>query len=117
MGVHIVYVVVFVSLGWFFFFGFCLLALWYLLTCRQKKKEKKLQETEVIRRAEHLKVKEDFVKGPKGAEAVALSIEKDETFEEDIIKNDKEKEKEVRGKNTHWKNNGADIEEGASASN
>lgn len=112
MGIETVYVVLSVSFGWFFFISFCLLATWHLLT-RTKKKETKQQETEVIRRDEHLKVKEDIVKGPKGTEAVAVSIEKDERFEEDVIKN----EKELEEKRMHWKSGGVDLEKGASTSN
>lgn len=111
MAVHTVYVVVFVSFGWFFFFAFCLLAMWYFLTKKKARKEKK-EEADVIHRDEHLKVKEDVEKGPRGEEAVALSIEKDVHFEEDRVKN----AEELRGKNMHWKSGGIDLEKGASAS-
>ncbi|KAL1557108.1 hypothetical protein AAHA92_12635 [Salvia divinorum] len=104
MAVHTVYIVFVVSFGWFFFLAFCLLAMWYSLT---RRKEKKMQEAGVIRRDEHVRVKEDIMKGPKGAETIALSIEKDERFEEDIIK----KEEELKGKNMHH----VDIEKGASS--
>ncbi|KAG6405981.1 hypothetical protein SASPL_133577 [Salvia splendens] len=104
MAVHTVYIVFVVSFGWFFFLAFCLLAMWYLLTRRT---EKKMQEAEVIRCDEHVRVKEDIMKGPMGAETIALSIEKDDNFEEDFIK----KEKELKGKHMHY----ADTEKGASS--
>lgn len=108
MVAHTVYVVVFVSFGWFCFFAFCLLGMWYFLL---KKKEKKENEADAVRRDEHTKVKEDVEKGPRGEEAITLSFEKDVHFEEDRVRN----EEELREKNKQWKS-GVDIEKGASAS-
>ncbi|KAK4387365.1 protein TRACHEARY ELEMENT DIFFERENTIATION-RELATED 6 [Sesamum angolense] len=69
-----VVVVVFISLGCVFFFGVCLFAFWFLI---KRWKMKSVQETDIIRDDEHLKVKEDIVKGPFGPQAVILSIEED----------------------------------------
>lgn len=87
--------------------------MWYFLMKKKAKKEEKKNEADAIHRDEHLKVKEDVVKGPRGEEAITLSFEKDVHFEEDRVRN----EEELREKNKHWKSGGIDLEKGASASN
>lgn len=82
-----VIIVVFVSfVGCFFFAAFCFFALWCLI---KKRKQKTVNETDIIRTDEHLRVKEAIVQGPNGPEAVVLSIEDDKHIQEDIIKNEK----------------------------
>lgn len=109
-----VVIVVFVSLGCFFFLGFCLYALWFFLfKCR---KHELVQETDIIRGDEHFKVKEDIVKFPNGPETVVLSMEKDKHFEEEIFKN----EKDLGGKHMQGKTGeitATDLEAGESSSN
>lgn len=85
-GPTVVFVFVFVSLGCFVLLALCLFALWFLL---KRRKKKSVEEIEIKHGDEHLKVKEDVVKGPHGSEAVVLSIEEDKHFEEEIIKNEK----------------------------
>ncbi|KAL1561175.1 hypothetical protein AAHA92_03913 [Salvia divinorum] len=89
MAAHIAFVVVVVSFGWLALLALCLLAMWRLLT-RKKGETRAEEEAEAIRWDEHVRVKEDIVKGPDGREAIALSIEKDERFEEEINKKEKD---------------------------
>lgn len=48
-----------------------------------------VNETNIIRTDEHLRVKEAIVQGPNGPEAVVLSIEDDKHIQEEIIRNEK----------------------------
>ncbi|XAR62436.1 hypothetical protein NMG60_11017187, partial [Bertholletia excelsa] len=74
-----VVVIVFISLGCLLFLALFAMALCFFVKKRKKKTE---QGTDVIRKSEHLKVKEDFVKRPGGREAVVLTIEDDVHVEE-----------------------------------
>ncbi|KAG6419758.1 hypothetical protein SASPL_116270 [Salvia splendens] len=89
MAAHIAFIVVVVSFGWCVLLALCLLAMWHLLT-RKKGEKKTEEEAGVIRRDEHVRVKEDIVRGPNGGEAKAISIEKDERFEKDFNKKEKD---------------------------
>ncbi|KAL6527513.1 hypothetical protein OROGR_016603 [Orobanche gracilis] len=82
-------VVLFVSLSCFFFFGLCSFGTWFLIKTKKKKSERKI---DIIHADKHFKAKEDIVKGPSGSEAMVLSIEADRHFDEEIIKNDKNRE-------------------------
>ncbi|MCD7466013.1 hypothetical protein HAX54_002326 [Datura stramonium] len=78
-------------------FGFILLCMGLLaLRCYLKKKKKKttmVEETEVKHIDDHMRVKEDFVKGPHGRpESVVLSVEEDLHVDDDIIRKKKELE-------------------------
>lgn len=48
-----------------------------------------MNETDIIRTDEHIRVKEAIVQGPNGPEIVVLSIEDDKHTQEEIIKNEK----------------------------
>ncbi|XP_057793020.1 protein TRACHEARY ELEMENT DIFFERENTIATION-RELATED 7A-like [Salvia miltiorrhiza] len=82
-----VVIVIFVSFGCFFFAAFCCFALWCLI--KNRKHKKMVNETDIIRTDEHLKVKEAIIQGPNGPELVVLSIEDDKHTQEEIIKNEK----------------------------
>ncbi|XP_050213259.1 protein TRACHEARY ELEMENT DIFFERENTIATION-RELATED 6 [Mercurialis annua] len=90
-----VIVVVFVSLGGVLFFAF----LAFALCCFIKKRNKKLQETDLIRVDEHLKVKEAIVDGPRGPKSVVLEIEDDLHVDEVIKKQEEENMKFGHGQN------------------
>lgn len=77
-------VVIFVSLGGLFFLAFLAIALCYLI---KKRKKRAIQETDVVRIDEHVRVQEAIIQGPHGAQAVILSIEEDVHVEEDIKRN------------------------------
>ncbi|KAL7086133.1 hypothetical protein ACP275_14G320900 [Erythranthe tilingii] len=112
-GPTVVVVVVFVSLGSIFLLAFCLFALW--LVIKRRRKNKLVEETDIKRADEHLKVKEEIVKGPHGLEAVVLSIEEDKHFEEEIVKNEKKQIIDgelIKGKNAEK----TDLEAGESSS-
>ncbi|EYU23833.1 hypothetical protein ABFS82_14G307300 [Erythranthe guttata] len=112
-GPTVVVVVVFVSLGSIFLLAFCLFALW--LVIKRRRKNKLVEETDIKRADEHLKVKENIVKGPHGLEAVVLSIEEDKHFEEEIVKNEKKQIIDgelIKGKNAEK----TDLEVGESSS-
>ncbi|XP_059631658.1 protein TRACHEARY ELEMENT DIFFERENTIATION-RELATED 7A-like [Cornus florida] len=89
-----VIVIVFVSFGCFFFLAFLAVALCCFI---KKRKKKTVQETDIIRADEHLKIKEAIVQGPHGQEAVVLSIDDDVHVDEVIRKN------EVFGEGMHAK--------------
>ncbi|KAF7113356.1 hypothetical protein RHSIM_RhsimUnG0132700 [Rhododendron simsii] len=78
-------VVVFISLGSLFFLAFLAIALCYLI---KKRKKRAIQETDVVRIDEHVRVQEAIIQGPHGAQAVILSIEEDVHVEEDIKRNE-----------------------------
>lgn len=78
-------VVIFVSLGGLLFLAFLAIALCYLI---KKRKKRAIQETDVVRIDEHVRVQEAIIQGPHGAQAVILSIEEDEHVEEDIKRNE-----------------------------
>ncbi|XP_073148431.1 uncharacterized protein [Henckelia pumila] len=103
-------IVMFVSFGCIFFLAFCLLALWCFM---KKRKKTTIQETDIIRADEHLKIKEEIVEGPYGRQAIVLSIEDDKHVEEEIIKT----EKFQSGKQMASKSKELDIEGGESSSN
>ncbi|KAK4433748.1 protein TRACHEARY ELEMENT DIFFERENTIATION-RELATED 6 [Sesamum alatum] len=109
-----VVVVVFISLGCVFFLGVCLFAFWFLI---KRWKKKSVQETDIIRCDEHLKVKEDIVKGPFGPQAVILSIEEDKHFEEETSKKEKQVEEELMHARTGGISATDHVEGGESSSN
>ncbi|KAL7128303.1 hypothetical protein ABFS83_14G307100 [Erythranthe nasuta] len=112
-GPTVVVVIVFVSLGSIFLLAFCMFALW--LVIKRRRKNKLVEETDIKRADEHLKVKENIVKGPHGLEAVVLSIEEDKHFEEEIVKNEKKQIIDgelIKGKNAEK----TDLEVGESSS-
>ncbi|XP_011075018.1 uncharacterized protein LOC105159602 [Sesamum indicum] len=109
-----VVIVVFISLGCIFFFGVCLFAFWFLI---KRWKKKSVQETDIIRADEHLKVKEDIVKGPFGPQAVILSIEEDKHFEEETTKKEKQVEEKLMHAKTGEITATDDVEGGESSSN
>ncbi|CAK9145730.1 unnamed protein product [Ilex paraguariensis] len=81
-------IIVIVAFGGLFFLAFLLIA----LCCFGKKiwkKKKTIQETDIVRVDEHMRIKEAAVQGPHGAEAVVLSMEDDVHVEEEIRKNEK----------------------------
>ncbi|XP_073294813.1 uncharacterized protein [Primulina huaijiensis] len=105
-------IVVFVSLGCIFFLAFCLLALWCFM---KKRKKTTIQETDMVRTDEHLKIKEAIVEGPNGTQAIVLSIEDDKHVEEEIVKTEKfQLGKKMATKSWELDN---DIEGGESSSN
>lgn len=73
-----------------------------------------IQETDIIRTDEHLKIKEAIVEGPNGPQAIVLSIENDKHVEEEIIKTEKFQGKKMAAKSRELDN---DIEGGESSSN
>ncbi|KAH6824114.1 hypothetical protein C2S53_011999 [Perilla frutescens var. hirtella] len=91
-----VIVVVFISFGGFFFAAFCCFALW--CSIKRRKQKKMINETDIIRTDEHLRVKEAIVQGPNGPEVVVLSIEDDKHTQEEIIKNEKMETVHLHGK-------------------
>ncbi|XP_073035744.1 uncharacterized protein [Primulina eburnea] len=106
-----VIIVVFVSLGCIFFLAFCLLALWCFM---KKRKKTTIQESDIVRTDEHLKIKEAIVEGHNGRQAIVLSIEDDKHVEEEIVKTEKFQGKKIATKSWELDN---DIEGGESSSN
>ncbi|XP_047983775.1 protein TRACHEARY ELEMENT DIFFERENTIATION-RELATED 7A-like [Salvia hispanica] len=88
-----VVIVVFASFGCFFFAAFCCFALWCFIKKRREKKT--VNETDIVRTDEHIRVKEAIVQGPNGPELVVLSIEDDKHIQEEIIKNEKMEMKQL----------------------
>ncbi|XP_047336008.1 protein TRACHEARY ELEMENT DIFFERENTIATION-RELATED 7A-like [Impatiens glandulifera] len=85
-GHHTTIIVVFVSLGGLFLLGFLSVALCCFL---KKRKKKQIQEMEVVRVDEHLKIREAVVPGPNGTtQTVILSIDEDIHVEEETKKNE-----------------------------
>ncbi|XP_047318234.1 protein TRACHEARY ELEMENT DIFFERENTIATION-RELATED 7A-like [Impatiens glandulifera] len=84
-GHHTIIIVVFVSLGGLFLLG----CLSFALCCFLKKRKKKqINETEIVRVDEHLKIQEVVVPGPHGTQTVILNIDEDIHVEEEINKNE-----------------------------
>ncbi|CAA0813392.1 tracheary element differentiation-related 6 [Striga hermonthica] len=110
-----VVLVVFVSLGFFFMIGLFFVASFFIIKMRKKKSSDEKDDDVIIRADEHLKVKEDIVKGPFGPQVV-LSMEKDKRFEEEIVKKEnKMKSSEfMQGQNREFST--GDLESGESSS-
>ncbi|KAK2972418.1 hypothetical protein RJ640_026990 [Escallonia rubra] len=89
-----VIIAVFVSFGSLFFLAFLLVAVCYFMKWRKKKNT---QETDIIRREEHLNVKGAFAPGPHGAQAVAISIE-DDIHTDEVIRMNEEYETGLHAK-------------------
>lgn len=104
-------VIVFASFGGVLFLACVAAALFCFL---KKKKKKSVQETEVLHVDEHLKMKEDIVKGPHGPEVVGLVIE-DDVHVDGIIKKNEEIGKGLH-KRTSESKSGGQLQVGASSS-
>ncbi|KAH6800085.1 hypothetical protein C2S52_000549 [Perilla frutescens var. hirtella] len=57
-----------------------------------------IDETDIIRTDEHLRVKEAIFQGPNGSEVVVLSIEDDKHTQEEIIENENMETVHLHGK-------------------
>lgn len=76
----------------------------------KKRKEKTIEETEIIHIDEHRKIKEAIVEGPHGScQTVVLSVEDDIHVNEEIIRSEKIEEKGLH--RTHEAGDPSTIEE------
>ena len=81
----------------------------------KKRKEKTIEETEIIHIDEHRKIKEAIVAGPHGScETTVLSVEDDIHITEEIVRSEKVGEKGLHG--THEAGDPSSIEEPQPAS-
>lgn len=77
--------VVFVPLGGLLFLAMLSIALCFFI---KKRKKRTIQETDIIKIDEHVKIQEAIIPGPHGPQVVVLNVEKDEHIEEEIRKNE-----------------------------
>ncbi|KAG9146360.1 hypothetical protein Leryth_018417 [Lithospermum erythrorhizon] len=106
-----VIVVVFVSFGCIFGIVFCLFALWWFI---KKRRQRMVQETEIVDINKHVKMQEAIVEGPHGPEKVVLSVEEDVKIDDEIRRNEIELGNKNMGATTEEINLGA-LEAGQSS--
>ncbi|XP_047321687.1 protein TRACHEARY ELEMENT DIFFERENTIATION-RELATED 6-like [Impatiens glandulifera] len=99
-----VIVIVFFSFIGFFSCAIIAAATFFFII-RRKQKRTEEKKTGIVRADEHLKIKESIIKGPRGLEAMTISVDDDVHFEE-MAKKSEKKTVQVSGRKPQ------DLEEG-----